>query len=340
MMYEDAFPHFLTAYRALRKEGVKFPPRESSSRFMLSSMKLDSPMFDYLGETKQSTPGSASKPNVSQQQNIEEDKTVAEAEKEFKKFTGGVIGVVSRERNQKNLAGVTLSGGDIETIKNYMQIIDEICVNAERVSDLKTEIGLEMFKQCQAVHTRCMNVVAAKSAHGVEHQLEVLLSLGEDLDMRVKLYKNTFVDLVVKEKQQAMGKLVVTKVDKKVDGVTTGSVEEQKKSQIKHKPIIKPLPPPPSNPFFQFETKQEPLIDLLDFPEEKKIDQVEPKPEVKKEENKLVTDLLQLNLEPAVVEVPKSAAVREPNKEEALVMKRVEKKGDDDFFEGLANRKA
>eukprot|EP01022_Parablepharisma_sp_SALTPOND_P003845 TRINITY_DN115_c0_g2_i1.p1 TRINITY_DN115_c0_g2~~TRINITY_DN115_c0_g2_i1.p1 ORF type:complete len:416 (+),score=55.69 TRINITY_DN115_c0_g2_i1:339-1586(+) len=340
MMYEDKFPHFLSTYRTLRKEGVQFPPREASTRFMLSSMGLESPMFEYLEEvsysSKKGKPTPAPAPKPAPKPVLTEDKAILEAEREFKRFTGGIVGVVSHEKNTKNLAGVTLSPTDIETIKNYMQIIDEICVNAERVSDIKTDIALEMFKYCQAVHSRCLNIIAAKSAHGVEHQLEVLLSLSEDLDVRVKLFKNTFVDLFVNERMIAGGKVPVKEKDhgqnKNGEKPETKTTEEQKAPNKKPKVQIKPLPPPPSNPFFQFETKQEPLLDLLDSFEEKKTPTMEPQPEVKKEEGGLVTDLLglQLDMEPA-----------DGVKQENVVEKKEEKKQveADDFFEDLANRK-
>ncbi len=350
MMYEDAYPHFLAAYRSLRKEGVQFPPREASTRFMLSSMGLSSPMFDYLEEVSHVPKGSSaakrSPAAPAPQPPPKEDRAMLEAEREFKRFAGGAIGVVSRERDMKNLAGVVLSPADIESIKSYMQIIDDICVNAEHLSDLKTDIALEMFKYCQAVHSRCLNLISAKSAHGVEYQLEVLLSLSEDLDVRVKLFKNTFIDLAVHERLKAMGKLGSSAAPaptskKEVDGAPAAApheVEEQKvppqKPAVKPhtKTTIKPLPPPPSNPFFQFETKQEPLLDLLDSFEEKKSPEVKPEPIPKKEEGGMVPDLLGLKLDIDSVPV---VPVATPVKLEA----KVEKKEDDDFFEGLANRK-
>ena len=48
MMYEDKFPGFQIIYRQLRKEGVQFPARDPNERILMSSLGVDSPMFDYV----------------------------------------------------------------------------------------------------------------------------------------------------------------------------------------------------------------------------------------------------------------------------------------------------
>ncbi len=351
MMYEDKFPQFLSAYRLLRKEGVKFPARETSTRFMLSSMGLDSPMFDYLEQVSNSKspgkpkPTGEAKASPKTQAPDAEAKAADEAERLFRQFTGGNVGVVSREKNQQSLAGVTLGTGDIEAIKSYMQIIDDVCVNAEKLSDMKTEIALEMYQYCQAVHARCLNIIAAKAANGVTHQMDVLLSLSEDLDVRVKLYKNTFVDMVVKERTRGKARPVVpTKEGKGEDKKEekheeSKKVEKEEEQKAKPRAPIKPLPPPPSNPFFQFETKQ----DLLEELEEKKAPSapVPPSPERKDKVDGAASDLLGLNLD--FVAGPQSeakqAAVPQPDKKVDGEIKKENAGQEDDFFESLANRK-
>ncbi len=48
MMKEDHFPGFQLTYRMLRKEGVKFPMRDPNVRMLMSSLGVDSPMFDFV----------------------------------------------------------------------------------------------------------------------------------------------------------------------------------------------------------------------------------------------------------------------------------------------------
>ena len=48
MMHEAKFPGFQLTYRQLRKEGVKFPDRDANERMLMSSLGVDSPMFDYV----------------------------------------------------------------------------------------------------------------------------------------------------------------------------------------------------------------------------------------------------------------------------------------------------
>lgn len=326
MMHEDKYPYFLSTYRDLRKEGVNFPSREVAARFMLSGMKIDSPMFDYLDEIRNSSSLDKKTTTISKRVMLKEDQEKLDAEKKFKHFVGGNVGVVSHEKNAKNLAKVTLSQADIETIKSYMEIIDELCVNTDTLKEFKSDIGLEMYRYCQAVNTRCLNIVAAKSAHGIEHQVDVLLSLSENLDVRMKLYKNTFIDLLLKEKY-GKGTTTINKKetikDKKVesDESDESDEEEKKTTEKKHKGNIKTIPPPPSNQFFQFDTKQEALVDLLDDFNEQKRNKIE---EVKNENKPEMpmNNLLDLNIELE----PESKSKPE------------DKKVDDDFFESLANR--
>lgn len=325
MMYEDDYPWFLKTYRNLRKEGVIFPARDTSERFMLSSMGLESPMFDYLEETKHKKSTGLNSSVIVEKTDLDFDET-NKAEKEFKKFVGGTIGIVSRESNSRSLARVNLGKIDIETIRSYMEIIDDICISAEDVNDIKTDLGLEMYKYCQAFYTRCRNIVSAKSTHGVEHQMDILMSLSEDLDVRIKLYKNTFIDLTLKKIKEKK-----PNIQKKINNELTNQKtdEEEKKVPSKHrKTAIKPLPPPPSNQFFQFDTKQEPLVDLLDdFYTENpqtnldKISVNNPQPSPKNLLN------LQIEADPII-----------ENKQENLDNVEI-KNINDDFFENLANRK-
>lgn len=48
MMNEAQYPGFQKVYRLLRKEKVEFPIRDPNVRMFMSSLGLDSPMFDYI----------------------------------------------------------------------------------------------------------------------------------------------------------------------------------------------------------------------------------------------------------------------------------------------------
>ena len=308
MMYENSYPHFLSTYRLLRKEGVIFPPRETSTRFMLSSLNLESPMFDYLEEKSQ-------KPKNPMP--FDETKATQKGEKEFNKFVGGPMELVNRG---ENLATVILSEADIEVIKNYMQLVDDICVNAEELKDIKTDIGLQVYKYTQAVYVRCISIINAKVERNIEFQLDMLLTLSEDLDVRVKLFRNTFVGLIVKEEATAAG---VSLED--IRKSSKDPVEEKVKVHKKRRAVVKPLPPPPSNQFFQFETKQSPLIDLLE--------EFDNREEVKEanEPKGIVKDLLDLQLDDHADRV--TVETKDDTQGKA------EDNPEDNFFEDLANRK-
>eukprot|EP00826_Nyctotherus_ovalis_P055910 TRINITY_DN7479_c0_g1_i5.p1 TRINITY_DN7479_c0_g1~~TRINITY_DN7479_c0_g1_i5.p1 ORF type:complete len:471 (+),score=110.99 TRINITY_DN7479_c0_g1_i5:73-1485(+) len=313
MMHEDSYPFFLATYRQLRKERITFPPREASTRFMLSSLKLESPMFDHLEEISYKPNNNNSKPPV-----FNEAKAIAKAEKEFARFVGGRVELVSQD---ENLVSVVLSPSDIEVIRNYMQLADDVCVNAEELSSLKTDIALQVYRHIQAVHARCISIINAKVAHDVEYQLDTLLTLSEDLDVRVKLFQNTFIDLMVKAEAKAAG---VSLED--IHRASVKEKEEGKEVVKRRKGPVKPLPPPPSNQFFQFQTKQSPLLDLLDD-----FDGREEKKEEPKEVKEVAKDLLDLQLDGEQVD-----GVTAETKEDTQGKPETE----NDFFEDLANRKA
>lgn len=46
MMQEDQYPNFMKYYRELRKEGVKFPPRDPNERYMIKFEGEASPAFE------------------------------------------------------------------------------------------------------------------------------------------------------------------------------------------------------------------------------------------------------------------------------------------------------
>ncbi len=45
MMHEDDFPHIMVNYRQLRKEGIKFPERDKTQRFMINFEGIKSPIY-------------------------------------------------------------------------------------------------------------------------------------------------------------------------------------------------------------------------------------------------------------------------------------------------------
>ena len=62
MMHEDKYPGFQQTYRQLRKEGVPFPARDPNLRILMSSLGVDSPMFDFVEQlsgkpVRSTTPG-------------------------------------------------------------------------------------------------------------------------------------------------------------------------------------------------------------------------------------------------------------------------------------------
>ena len=52
MMHEDEFKEIISLYKQLRKEGVVFPPRDPSEKFMIQFKGVQSPIFETIEENK------------------------------------------------------------------------------------------------------------------------------------------------------------------------------------------------------------------------------------------------------------------------------------------------
>lgn len=52
MMHEDEFKEIIALYKQLRKEGVVFPPRDPSEKFMIQFKGTTSPIFETIEENK------------------------------------------------------------------------------------------------------------------------------------------------------------------------------------------------------------------------------------------------------------------------------------------------
>ena len=139
MMYEDQYPHFSSIYRQLRQEGIEFPPRPASTISVVSSLGLESPVVGHIEELNQYQ--ESRKTSSINTEEIQIDEKEQNAIREFKHFVGGAIAIINKEKDPDNLAKVTMSQSDIDSIKNYMEIIDDMCANAENIKDLKNEIG-------------------------------------------------------------------------------------------------------------------------------------------------------------------------------------------------------
>lgn len=56
MMHEDEFPYIMQNYKELRKEGLKFPPRDTTEKFMIQFKGQKSPLFDVLEDVSSKPP--------------------------------------------------------------------------------------------------------------------------------------------------------------------------------------------------------------------------------------------------------------------------------------------
>lgn len=50
MMHEDEFKPMMENYRLLRKEGIEFPPRDKSQKFMIQFKGVVSPVLENIDD--------------------------------------------------------------------------------------------------------------------------------------------------------------------------------------------------------------------------------------------------------------------------------------------------
>ena len=58
-------------------------------------------------------------------------------------------------------------------MKNYLQILEDISLNALGIEDMKTEIAQEMYMYCIAVYHRCNQVISAKQMLSPHHNTQI-----------------------------------------------------------------------------------------------------------------------------------------------------------------------
>jgi hypothetical protein len=79
MMREDQFPGFQATYRLLRKESIKFPPRDPNERMLMGTLGVDSPMFDFVEQisgqqVSTPTPGGSIAGNAQDRKRLQEQR--------------------------------------------------------------------------------------------------------------------------------------------------------------------------------------------------------------------------------------------------------------------------
>ncbi|CDW84727.1 tom1-like protein 2-like [Stylonychia lemnae] len=194
MMKEDHFPGFQLTYRQLRKEGVSFPMRDPNVRMLMSSLGVDSPMFDFV-EQISGRPTSLSMPPQQQrskqrqdlekqQKNLQEKDAIEEVERmEFED-----------NEDDYQLARSKVDPSEYEIIKSSLQLLEDIQNTAESLDELKSEVATDIYQTCLMMRRRVARIVQAKSFTNTDiESVAELLDIIDYIDKKLESYKKKYL---------------------------------------------------------------------------------------------------------------------------------------------------
>jgi hypothetical protein len=195
MMHEDEFKEIIALYKQLRKEGVVFPPRDSTAKFMIQFKGTTSPIFETIEEnkvyeepTKQfkmtgtkvgtkdfisasygnptggmgSTSSSSSKRPAYLGQNYEAQHNAQERH------------IEEEVENCTNMDAEEVSKADeVTVIRESCILLDDIMTHAQHLNDLRGEIAMEVIENHEVSLKKLKKLFADKTQVMTEDQRSV-----------------------------------------------------------------------------------------------------------------------------------------------------------------------
>jgi hypothetical protein len=181
MMQEDKYPAFLSHYRDLRKEGLKFPPREANERFMIRFEGEASPAFE-LAELEAQLRGA----------NPQESRLPAAVRRP--------IPSVRRPVDQAQAEEVPkLTSADISTIKNSLPLLEQLIGNASSYRELQEGHVRDVYRTCRDLQKKLIVVVSYEAGEVAgESDTVDLLSILDYVNQRLQNIRQA-IDLIKRQ---------------------------------------------------------------------------------------------------------------------------------------------
>ena len=168
MMQEDAYPAFMRAYRELRKEGLKFPPRDPNERFMIKFEGEPSPAFE-LADMEQSTGKvEARDARDSRDSRKRENRTDAR-------------GAPEEEPR--------LLESDVKSLREGLEVLEELLCSARDVRELQEPRAKDYIRKCRGGQKKLMWVVSYKTEMADEASVIQLISIMEYVNNKMENFK-------------------------------------------------------------------------------------------------------------------------------------------------------
>lgn len=181
MMQEDKFPDFMKYYRQLRKEGVKFPPRDPNERYMIKFEGEASPAFE-LAEMEQQIPNLVT-PNTTAKLIGKKVRTESKVKEELKV-----------EEKKVEEPEVRFTYEDAFNLKNYIPVIQEALLKAKGIKDLQNPNLRDITRKMRVAHKKLIYLASMKSEeHMGEEDTAELLKILDYVNDKVEAFKKAIV---------------------------------------------------------------------------------------------------------------------------------------------------
>ena len=165
------------------------------------------------------------------------------------------------EQQVAEMASQQINDDDLETVRGSLQILEEIRLAAETPLDLRGDLPTELCRACLRMRKQMRKTVEAKSLYSgmvtdqseddTILQITVYLSLIDQIDQSLSLYKQRMVELHSKKVNELQESMQPKKEEKKLDDSSSESEEEKKEETPVAKPEAPSLPrglkAPPKN---------------------------------------------------------------------------------------------
>lgn len=166
MMHEDKYPAFMAYYRDLRKEGLRFPPRETIERLIIQFEADASPSFE-LPEFETHFHGHTAL-------NSREVKCPSTPKVDF-------IPSAFQPTPCQQLHGSPpkMTSKDILTIRRYLPLLEELVGNAQTYAELRKGHVLYLYRMSRSIQIKLADVVTHRvnGVIGAAHTQDLLSSL-------------------------------------------------------------------------------------------------------------------------------------------------------------------
>ena len=186
MMQEDKYPLFMSTYRELRKEGIKFPPRDPNERYMIKYEGEASPAFELAEMEGQGVPASGIIPasQAFRPQDVPRQSPLTSSAPR--------IPIKPMPPIQDELPGEEpkLLPADIETIQSIFPIFEESLRAVRSIKDLQADEARSLARTCRRMQKKLMVVVSYKAANGIgEQDTQDMLEILDYVNARMEAYK-------------------------------------------------------------------------------------------------------------------------------------------------------